>query len=209
MKMKAAVMTGYGQPLEIKEVELAEPKANEVLVKIAATGVCHSDLNALDDKTTPIPTVLGHEGAGIVEAVGANVKNVKPGDKVALSWVPYCGTCEFCITGNVHLCESAFGPMFDGTLLDGTSRLSCNGEKVYHNSLLSTFASIMFFVSPLSSAILTAKMSAPAFASASAKPCPNPEFPPVIMATFPFKLKKFIEKSFILTFSVFMFIPSS
>ncbi|MED4225168.1 Zn-dependent alcohol dehydrogenase [Neobacillus cucumis] len=140
MKMKAAVMTGYGQPLEVKEVEIAEPKANEVIVKIAATGVCHSDLNALNDETTPIPTILGHEGAGIVEEVGPNVKNVKPGDKVALSWVPYCGTCEFCITGNVHLCESAFGPMFNGTLLDGTSRLSCDGEKVYHNSLLSTFS---------------------------------------------------------------------
>jgi|APAra7269097024_1048537.scaffolds.fasta_scaffold00030_112 S-(hydroxymethyl)glutathione dehydrogenase / alcohol dehydrogenase len=140
MKIKAAVMTGHGEPLIIKEIELAEPKANEVLVKIVATGVCHSDLNALDDETTPIPTILGHEGAGIVEAVGPNVKNVKPGDKVALSWVPYCGTCEFCITGDVHLCESAFGPMFDGTLLDGTSRLSCDGEKVYHNSLLSTFA---------------------------------------------------------------------
>jgi S-(hydroxymethyl)glutathione dehydrogenase / alcohol dehydrogenase len=140
MKIKAAVMAGYKKPLEIKEIELAEPKANEVLVRIAATGVCHSDLNALEDETTPTPTVLGHEGSGIVEAVGPNVKNVKPGDKVALSWVPYCGTCEFCISGNVHLCESAFGPMFDGTLLDGTSRLSEKGEKVYHYSLLSTFA---------------------------------------------------------------------
>ncbi|MDQ0243694.1 S-(hydroxymethyl)glutathione dehydrogenase/alcohol dehydrogenase [Bacillus fengqiuensis] len=140
MKMKAAVMTGVGKPLEIQEVELAEPKANEVLVKIEATGVCHSDLNALGDATTPKPTILGHEGAGIVAAVGPNVMKVKVGDKVALSWAPYCGTCEFCVTGDVHLCETAFGPMFEGTLLDGTSRLSKDGETIYHNSLLSTFA---------------------------------------------------------------------
>ncbi|WP_107942347.1 Zn-dependent alcohol dehydrogenase [Metasolibacillus fluoroglycofenilyticus] len=140
MKMKAAVMTEINKPLSILNVELAEPRHNEVLVKIAATGVCHSDLNALGDKTTPTPTILGHEGAGIVVKVGSNVTNVKVGDKVALSWVPYCGTCEFCVTGKVHLCESAFGPMFDGTLLDGTSRLSIDGDRVYHNSLLSTFA---------------------------------------------------------------------
>jgi S-(hydroxymethyl)glutathione dehydrogenase/alcohol dehydrogenase len=140
MKMKAAVMTGIGKPLEIQEVELAAPKANEVLVKIEATGVCHSDLNALGDETTPKPTILGHEGAGIVAAVGPNVTKVKVGDKVALSWAPYCGTCEFCVTGEVHLCETAFGPMFEGTLLDGTSRISKEGETIYHNSLLSTFA---------------------------------------------------------------------
>ncbi len=140
MKMKAAVMTGVNAPLEILAVDLATPKANEVLVKIEATGVCHSDLNALEDSSTPTPTILGHEGAGIVTAVGLNVKTVKVGDKVALSWVPYCGTCEFCVTGSVHLCDSAFGPMFNGTLLDGTSRLSKDGELVFHNSLLSTFA---------------------------------------------------------------------
>ncbi|MFE3889621.1 Zn-dependent alcohol dehydrogenase [Priestia sp. YIM B13446] len=140
MKMKAAVMTGVNAPLEILAVDLGAPKANEVLVKIEATGVCHSDLNALEDSSTPTPTILGHEGAGIVTAVGLNVKTVKVGDKVALSWVPYCGTCEFCVTGAVHLCDSAFGPMFNGTLLDGTSRLSKDGELVFHNSLLSTFA---------------------------------------------------------------------
>lgn len=140
MKMKAALMKEIGKPLSIEEIKLDNPKANEVLVKIKATGVCHSDLNALNDHTTPTPTILGHEGAGIVMAVGENVKTVKVGDKVALSWVPYCGTCYFCQTGEVQLCESAFGPMFDGTLLDGTTRLSVNGEKVYHNSLLSTFA---------------------------------------------------------------------
>jgi S-(hydroxymethyl)glutathione dehydrogenase / alcohol dehydrogenase len=140
MNMKAAVMLAAGQPLVVESVELASPKANEVLVKIVATGVCHSDYNALHDETTPVPTILGHEGAGIVVEVGSQVKTVKVGDRVALSWVPYCGTCECCQTGKVNLCESAFGPMFAGTLLDGTSRLSRGGQTVYHNSLLSTFA---------------------------------------------------------------------
>lgn len=138
--MRAAVLMETNTPLQIKEVELLTPNDNEVLVKIAATGICHSDLNAIEDPTTPTPTILGHEGSGIVVSVGASVKNVKVGDKVALSWVPYCGICEFCLEGSVHLCESAFGPMFNGTLLDGTSRLKLEGETIYHNSLLSTFA---------------------------------------------------------------------
>lgn len=140
MKMKAAVMTGVGKPLEVREVELAEPKSDEVLVKIVATAVCHSDLNILNDPTTPIPQVLGHEGAGIVVKVGDKVTTCKVGDKVALSWVPYCGTCAFCRAGKTNLCEAAFGPMFNGTLLDGTSRLSMDGNPCYHMSLLSTFA---------------------------------------------------------------------
>jgi len=140
MKMKAAVMVDIGGKLRIEQVDLADPKANEVLVKIEATGVCHSDINALHDASTPTPTILGHEGAGIVMEVGANVKTVVPGDKVALSWVPFCGTCAFCQAGQVNLCESAFGPMFAGTLLDGTTRLSMGGAQVFHNSLLSTFA---------------------------------------------------------------------
>ncbi|MCP8970923.1 Zn-dependent alcohol dehydrogenase [Ectobacillus ponti] len=140
MNMTAAVMTEAGKPLEIRTVQLASPKSKEVLVKVAATAVCHSDYNALQDETTPAPSVLGHEGAGIVVEVGAEVQTVKPGDRVVLSWVPFCGTCEFCQTGQVNLCESAFGPMFEGTLLDGTTRLSQDGENMYHYSLLSTFA---------------------------------------------------------------------
>ena len=120
MKMRASVMTGVGKPLEVREVELHEPKANEVLVKIRATAVCHSDLNVLEDPTTPVPQVLGHEGAGEVVAVGPNVTTCKPGDHVVLSWVPYCGTCAYCRAGKVNLCEAAFGPMFGGTLMDGT-----------------------------------------------------------------------------------------
>ncbi|MCL6547361.1 MAG: Zn-dependent alcohol dehydrogenase [Alicyclobacillus sp.] len=140
MKMAAALMVGCGLPLEIDDVELTGPRANEVLVKVEATGVCHSDVNALEDPSTPVPCILGHEGAGTVVDVGPGVRTVRPGDRVALSWVPFCGTCEYCQAGQVNLCESAFGPMFAGTLLDGTSRLSRRGSQVYHYSLLSTFA---------------------------------------------------------------------
>ena len=93
MKMKAAVMTGVGKPLEIREVELDPPKTGEVLVRILATAVCHSDLNTLNDPTTPVPQILGHEGAGEVVAVGDNVTTCQVGDRVVLSWLPYCGTC--------------------------------------------------------------------------------------------------------------------
>ena len=137
MKMKAAVMTQVGKPVEIREVELAEPKAHEVLVKILATAVCHSDLNTLEDPTTPIPQVLGHEGAGQVVSVGPYVTTCKPGDYVTLSWVPYCGTCAYCRAGKFSLCESAFGPMFGGTLMDGTTRMTLDGGPCYHSSLLS------------------------------------------------------------------------
>ena len=140
MKMKAAVMTAVGKPVEILDVELAAPKAHEVLVKILATAVCHSDLNTLEDPTTPVPQVLGHEGAGEVVAVGEYVTTCKPGDHVTLSWVPYCGTCAFCRAGKFSLCESAFGPVFAGTLMDNTTRMTLNGQTCYHSSLLSTFA---------------------------------------------------------------------
>ncbi len=140
MKMKAALMTGVGQPLEIKEVTLDPPKAGEVLVKILATAVCHSDLNTLNDPTTPIPQVLGHEGAGEVVEVGEGVTTCKVGDRVMLSWNPYCGKCAYCKAGKPHLCEAAFGPMFGGTLMDGTSRLHLGDIQAYHMSVLSTFA---------------------------------------------------------------------
>ena len=141
MKMKAAVMTEVNKPLVIQEMELDEPKSNEVLVKILATAVCHSDLNGLEDDTAPLPMILGHEACGIVVKAGSSVRTCKEGDKVVLSWDPACGTCPYCRTGRTHLCESAFGPMFGGTLLDDTSRLhTADGGNAYHYSLLSTFA---------------------------------------------------------------------
>ena len=122
------------------ELELAAPGTGEVLVRLHASGVCHSDLNAADGTSeTRCPAVLGHEGAGVVEAVGPGGR-LTPGTHVALSWMPSCGQCEECVRGLTHLCQVAWKAMGHGGLLDGTPRLSRNGTAVYHYSFLSTFA---------------------------------------------------------------------
>src|SRR5256885_3718953 len=106
-----------------------------------ASGVCHSDQNAIDGTAeTRCPAVLGHEGAGVVEAVGAGVRRVAPGDHVALSWAPSCGECEECLRELPQLCSKAWPAMGEGGLLDGTTRLSRDGEPVYHYSFISSFA---------------------------------------------------------------------
>jgi Zn-dependent alcohol dehydrogenase len=126
--------------LEVTDVELAPPGPGEVLVRLHASGVCHSDLNAIDGTAeTRCPAVLGHEGAGVVEAVGPGVA-LEPGLRIALSWMPSCGRCEECLRGLSHLCSTAWSGMGHGGLLDGTPRLSRDGEPVYHYSFLSTFA---------------------------------------------------------------------
>src|SRR5216683_1681253 len=140
MRMTAAVLPDTGASIEVSEVELAAPKAGEVLVRIHASGVCHSDLNAVDGTSaTRCPAVLGHEGAGVVEAVGPGVE-IRAGTHVALSWMPSCGRCEECVRGYTHLCRDAWRGMSHGGLLDGTPRLSWDGKPVYHYSYLSTFA---------------------------------------------------------------------
>jgi Zn-dependent alcohol dehydrogenase len=140
MKIRAAVLPDTGKPLEVTDVDLAAPGPGEVLVRLYASGVCHSDLNAADGTSaTRCPAVLGHEGAGVVEAVGPGV-SLKPGTRVALSWMPYCGHCDECVRGYPHLCTVAWAAMGHGGLLDGTPRLSRNGRPVYHYSFLSTFA---------------------------------------------------------------------
>jgi Zn-dependent alcohol dehydrogenase len=140
MRIKAAVLPETGAAIDVREVELAAPRAGEVLVRLHASGVCHSDLNAVDGTSaTRCPAVLGHEGAGIVEAVGAGV-DIPPGTHVALSWMPSCNRCEECVRGLTHLCRKAWRGMSHGGLLDGTPRLSSEGEPVYHYSYLSTFA---------------------------------------------------------------------
>ena len=140
MKTLAAVLPRTGASLEIAEVDLAPPKDGEVLVRLLASGVCHSDLNAVDGTAeTRCPAVLGHEGAGIVEAVGGDV-SLRPGTRVALSWMPSCGRCEECLRALPHLCRTAWRGMETGGLLDGTPRLSRDGLPVYHYSYLSTFA---------------------------------------------------------------------
>src|SRR5437588_11765614 len=103
--IQAAVMTAAGQPLDVRQVELDDPGPGEVLVRIAATGVCHSDLSIVDGVIMSLtPSVLGHEGAGVVEAVGAGVTRVKPGDHVIASWVAACRSCFYCVHGQPQLC---------------------------------------------------------------------------------------------------------
>lgn len=139
--MRAAVLEGVGGELGIHDLDLAPPGPREVLVRIHASGVCHSDLNAIDGTAaTRCPAVLGHEGAGIVEAVGPNVTRVAPGQQVALSWAPSCGRCSECLDDLPHLCGAAWPMMAEGGLLDGTTRLSRGGEPVYHYSFISSFA---------------------------------------------------------------------
>ena len=141
MKIAAAVLERTGGPLHVAELELAAPGAGEVLVRLHASGVCHSDQNAVDGTAEArCPVVLGHEGAGVVEAIGPAVTRVSVGQHVALSWAPSCGACEECLRELPHLCSEAWPAMGAGGLLDGTSRLSRDGEPVYHYSFISSFA---------------------------------------------------------------------
>lgn len=142
MKVRAAVLSDQNQPFEVIELDLAEPREGEVLVRLAASGVCHSDWHLVTGATKhPLPVVAGHEGAGIVEAVGPGVNRVVPGDHVILSWSPACGHCFYCLNSKPNLCSSFIGPMWAGTMLDGTPRLSFKGQPVYHFCGLATFAS--------------------------------------------------------------------
>jgi Zn-dependent alcohol dehydrogenase len=139
--MKAAVLQRPGAPLTIEDVELADPGPGEVTVRVLAAGVCHSDLHYMNgDLNARLPAVLGHEGAGIVEKVGEGVTRVRPGDTVVTLWRPRCGDCEFCTTGRPALCALGKVQAASGGLLDGTSRLSLNGEKAHHLMGVSCFA---------------------------------------------------------------------
>ena len=139
--MKAAVMHTRGADLVIEDLEIEAPHAGEVAVRLVATGVCHSDLNGLrGSRELPLPMVLGHEGAGIVEAVGAGVTNAAPGDHVILSAIGRCGRCAECVDGRPWLCAVAGATIFSGRLPDGTTRLSLRGRPVYHWFAQSSFA---------------------------------------------------------------------
>ena len=141
MRIRAAVLERTGGPMTVTELDLADPGPGEVRVRLHASGVCHSDQNAIDGTAaTRCPAVLGHEGAGIVEAVGPAVTRVAPGDHVALSWAPSCGHCPECLRELPQLCSTAWPAMGEGGLLDGTTRLSRDGEPVYHYSFISSFA---------------------------------------------------------------------
>lgn len=141
MKMRAAVLSAPGaptpyaksRPLSMEEVDLAPPGPGEVLVKIAAAGLCHSDLSVINgDRPRPMPMVLGHEAAGVVESVGVGVDDLARGDHVVLVFVPSCGHCPPCSEGRPALCEPAAAANVAGTLLGGARRLSRNGTPINH-----------------------------------------------------------------------------
>ena len=140
MKTTAAVAFAAGDPMRLVEIDLAPPGPREVLVRVGAVGVCRSDLHAWQDPAGQFPVVLGHEVAGHVERIGAEVDHVAPGDAVVLTWLPYCGECPTCRRNLPQLCPAVFASLFAGTLLDGTSRISYAGQSVHHYSLLSGFA---------------------------------------------------------------------
>jgi Zn-dependent alcohol dehydrogenase len=139
--VRAAVLREPGAPLRVEEVQLDAPHAGEVLVRVEAAGVCHTELHYMSgDIPCPLPIVLGHEGCGIVEEVGADVDAVAVGDRVAFTWRPRCGHCEFCITGRPVMCVYGRVQARSGGLMDGTSRLRRGDEKLHHFLGVSCFA---------------------------------------------------------------------
>jgi NDMA-dependent alcohol dehydrogenase len=138
---KAAVCPGVDQPLEVVDVDLDAPKAGEIRVRMGASGVCHSDLSVMNGTLlSPLPSVLGHEGAGVVETVGDGVTSVAPGDHVVLSFVPQCGTCYFCEHDAPEMCETGFLAMASGGQLDMTPRFARGGAPLHQMSGLGTFS---------------------------------------------------------------------
>ncbi len=142
MKTRAAVAFEAKKPLEIVELDLEGPKAGEVLVEIMATGICHTDAYTLDgfDSEGIFPSVLGHEGAGIVREVGAGVTSVKPGDHVIPLYTPECRQCKSCLSGKTNLCTAIRATQGKGLMPDGTSRFSYKGQTIFHYMGCSTFS---------------------------------------------------------------------
>ncbi|PKQ81550.1 S-(hydroxymethyl)glutathione dehydrogenase/class III alcohol dehydrogenase [Aeromonas sobria] len=142
IKCKAAIAWGPGQPLSIEEIEVMPPQAGEVRVRIKATGVCHTDAFTLsgEDPEGVFPCILGHEGGGIVESVGAGVTSVKVGDHVIPLYTPECGECKFCKSGKTNLCQKIRATQGKGLMPDGTTRFSKDGQPIYHYMGTSTFS---------------------------------------------------------------------
>jgi S-(hydroxymethyl)glutathione dehydrogenase/alcohol dehydrogenase len=142
VKMRAAVLERFGEPLEVQELDLAEPRAGEALVRLVACGVCHTDLYTASgaDPSGYAPTVLGHEGAGVVEAVGEGVGSVAPGDHVVTLFSPQCRECAHCRDSRTNLCLAIREQQNQGYLPDGTARFSRGGEPIRHFMGTSTFA---------------------------------------------------------------------
>jgi S-(hydroxymethyl)glutathione dehydrogenase/alcohol dehydrogenase len=142
IKSKAAVAWGPGEALKMEELDVELPKKGEVLVRIVATGVCHTDAFTLsgDDPEGVFPSVLGHEGGGIVEMVGEGVTSVEVGDHVIPLYTAECGVCKFCTSGKTNLCQAVRETQGKGLMPDGTSRFSKDGEPIYHYMGCSTFS---------------------------------------------------------------------
>lgn len=138
--MKAAIFHGPGQPMTIEQIEVNQPQRNEVLIQTRVSGLCHSDLHFMEGKfSTPLPAVLGHEAAGVVEAIGDDVTHVKPGDHVVTCLSVFCGHCEFCVSGYQSLCSNTAVKLPPGK----AKRLSWNGQHLNQFLNLSTFAEQM------------------------------------------------------------------
>jgi len=142
IKTRAAVAWGPNQPLSIEEVDLMPPQTGEVLVRIVASGVCHTDAYTLSGKDSEgvFPCILGHEGAGIVEAVGEGVTSVAVGDHVIPLYTPECGECKFCTSGKTNLCQKIRATQGKGLMPDGTTRFYKDGKPIYHYMGTSTFS---------------------------------------------------------------------
>ncbi len=142
IKSKAAIAWGAGQPLSVEEVDVMLPKAGEVLIKIVATGVCHTDAFTLsgEDPEGVFPAILGHEGGGVVEMVGEGVTSVKVGDHVIPLYTPECGECKFCKSGKTNLCQKIRETQGRGLMPDGTTRFYKDGQPIFHYMGCSTFA---------------------------------------------------------------------
>ena len=142
MKSRAAVAWAAGRPLTIEEVDVAGPRAGEVLVRIVASGVCHTDAFTLSgaDPEGAFPAILGHEGSGIVEEVGAGVQSLEVGDHVIPLYTPECGQCKFCRSGKTNLCQKIRATQGKGLMPDGTGRFSSKGRQILHFMGTSTFS---------------------------------------------------------------------
>jgi len=142
MKSKAAIAFSAGQPLEVVEIDVEGPKENEVLVRIIATGVCHTDAFTLSGKDPEgiFPSILGHEGGGVVEEVGKGVTTLKPGDHVIPLYIPECGECQFCKSEKTNLCQKIRTTQGKGLMPDGTTRFSYKGKPIFHYMGTSTFS---------------------------------------------------------------------
>ena len=142
MKSRAAVAWEAGKPLTIEEVEVDGPKAGEVLIRVVATGVCHTDAFTLSgsDPEGIFPVILGHEGGAIVEEVGTDVTSVSPGDHVIPLYTAECGQCKFCTSGKTNLCSSVRTTQGQGLMPDGSTRFTCGGREVFHYMGTSTFS---------------------------------------------------------------------